>query len=111
MPTNTTAHSVGDTVRFSFVIQSTAGTTGTTAGYTNSDSKLIINPPAGSAIVAVSTSTSSTALTVTSTGQYQYDVVPSSSQHGRWTYHFKSTGAVTVSTGGAFAVRPKYASS
>lgn len=109
MPTNTTVYTIGDTVRLSFVVQSTGGTTGTTSGYTNATCTFVANPPAGDAIVRLSTSTGSTALIVLSTGQYYTDLIPSSSQHGRWTYEFRAAGAAVVTTGGAFAVAKRFA--
>lgn len=104
MPTNTTAWSIGDLVQIDFLVRSTAGV------LTNSDVRLVLNSPGGTVTVAAATSTApaSTAWNHVSTGTWQYKHKPSSA--GRYTYHFTSTGTITVSTGGAFAVAPRKAS-
>lgn len=99
--TNTSAFDPGDTIRLQFAI--TASTAAT--DYVNSPCRLILDKPQGSSISWVNNSTTSTGLVHLAQGRYQADVVPTSTEYGRWTYRFSSTGAVTQSTSGAFAVR------
>ena len=101
--TNTSAFDPGDTVRLTFAV--TSSTVGTS--YVDSDCKLILDKPHGTSVVLTSTSTGSTGLLHIATGRYQADVVPTSTEFGRWAYCFRSTGVVTQSTSGAFAVRPR----
>lgn len=103
MPTNTTAYSVNDTVRFGVVVKSTAGTN------TNSAVTLTIKDPLGTvtAYGPIST-TNSTVIDHTTTGTWRKSLKVT--EPGRYVYDWDSTGAITMSTGGAFAVRPKYTS-
>lgn len=99
--TNTSAFDPDDTIRLSFAV--TSSTVGTS--YVDSDCRLTIDKPRGATVVLTSTSTGSTGLIHLALGRYQADVVPTSTEYGRWTYEFRSTGVVTQSTSGAFAVR------
>lgn len=94
---STTVYDVGDTVRLSCTIQSSTG------GYTAATVRLIVNAPDGD-----ETLVAAGALTSTATGRYRYDVVPDVG--GRWRYRFESTGAIVGAEQGAFAVRPRIAS-
>lgn len=100
-PTWTTAYDPGDTIRLSFTVTSTPVST----AYIDSKCHLDLRTPAGSLVSYASTSTASTPLIRDSVGHYHYDVVPTSTQYGRWAYRFVSTGVVKQSQQGAFAVR------
>jgi hypothetical protein len=100
----TSARTVGDRVKLNFTIN------GTTSGTpTDSDITVIVQPPAGDAVVAVSTSTASTGVNHSAAGTYDYSFTTTGA--GDYEYWMRSTGAVTVSTGGRIAVRGAYASS
>lgn len=101
--TNTSAFDPWDTVRLTFAITSSTVAT----SYVDSDCKLTIDPPRGASYVLTSTSTSSAGLVHLALGRYQADIVPTSTQYGRWAFEFRSTGVVTQSTSGAWAVRPR----
>ena len=103
MPTNTTAFSVGDLVRLTFTVKSTGST------LIDSDVKVIINAPSGSATLKSGTSTSSTSVLHDTTGTWHYDY--KTTEAGRYTYRWVSTGAIAATTGGAWAVYPEKASS
>jgi len=103
MPTNTTAYSIGDAVRLGVVVKSTAGTP------TNTAVTLIINTPSTKYKYGPISSTASTVIDNTTTGTWRHTFITATA--GRHTYEWRSTGAVTVTTGGAFAVRPNLASS
>lgn len=107
MRTNTTAHDPLDTVRINFVVTASSGGT----DYRDSTCSVVINRPAGAPIIHTSASTASTGLIHDSIGHYHVDVVPTSTEFGRWSYQFTATGPVYQSDGGAFAVRPLRASS
>ena len=110
MPTNTSACSIGDRVRLTFTVK--AGTSTSSTANTDSDVTFILNTPSGGERVEATTSTgdstSSTGVSKTADGVYY--VQHTTTEAGRYTYHFRSTAAITATTGGAFAVRPKYAS-
>jgi len=101
MPTNTTAYDIGDMVRLSWVVKSTGGTP------TNSAVTLTVQTATGGITKygPVST-TNSTVIAHTGTGAWNRTITFNSK--GRWTYEWKSTGAIQLTTGGAFAVRPRY---
>ena len=101
--TNTSAFDPFDTVRLSFAITSSTVAT----SYVDSDCQLTIDKPHGATVVLTSTSTGSTGLIHLALGRYQADIVPTSTEFGRWAYEFKSYGVVAQSTSGAFAVRPR----
>ncbi len=91
MPTNTsTALNIGDEYRIAWTTPSTAGT------LTDSDQTLIINSPSG-----VETNH-------LATGSYFYKY--ESTEAGRYTWFARSTGTITSSTYGAWAVKPSAAS-
>ena len=102
-PTNTTAYSIGDVVRLGLVVKSTAGTN------TNTGVTLIVNSPSTVAVYGPITTTNSTVIDHTTTGTWRKSIT--AGRAGRWTYRWESTGTVTVSTEGAFAVYPQKASS
>lgn len=108
MPTNTTAYSVGDQARLTFTVLSTAGVGA------NTSVTFIVNPPTGSTLdawvrSAGPTTAGTTAINHVATGQWQADYTVT--EPGRWTFAMRSTGTVTLTTDGAFAVRALGASS
>jgi uncharacterized protein YfaS (alpha-2-macroglobulin family) len=105
-PTWTTAYDPGDTVRLSFTITSTPVST----AYANSNCHLDLLPPVGVLRTLTSTSTASSPLEHDSLGHYHYDLIPTTTEAGRWRYRFVSTGAVKQSQQGVFAVRNKVTS-
>ena len=104
MPTNTSsARSVGDDLRLSLAVASTAGTA------TNSDITLLVKTPSGAVRRFVSTSTGSTGIDHLATGSYRKTYL--STEAGDYKVMWRSTGVVNQSTSGRWAVRPVVASS
>ena len=101
MPTNTTAYSLGDAVRLSVVVKTTAGTP------VNTGVTLWVNSPSTKVKYGPITSTASTVLDNYATGSWRKTI--SLTRAGRWTWEWQSTGTVQVTTGGALAVHPAYA--
>lgn len=103
MPTNTTAFSIGDPVRLTFTV------TGSTGNAVNTDVRVVVNTPSGGSVVAAATSTAGGAgITHVATGSWYYD--HTSTEAGRYTYGWASTGVVIGTTYGAWAVYPRKAS-
>ncbi len=103
MPTNTTAFSIGDDIRLQVIV------TNTTGAVVDTGVTLIVNSPSTRIVYGPVTSTDSTVLDNSTIGTWHKIINPN--RAGRWTYQWKSTGTVNVTTGGAFAVRPDLASS
>ncbi len=104
----TTAYDVGDDVRLGLVVETTAGTK------VNTGVTLLIAEPASATASAATlkygpvTSTNSTVLDNTTTGTWTK--LHKVNRPGRHTFQWLSTGTVVLSTGGAWTVRPFYAS-
>jgi len=92
-----TVYDIGDKVRLLLTITTSTG------GGASGTVTLVVTDPAGA-----SSTIASAGLTSTATGKYRYDKVTTAA--GRWLYQFVSTGNSVLSEGGAFAVRPRYAS-
>lgn len=105
MPTNTSPYSIGDAARLTFTVTSTAGVA------TNTAVRLIVNTPSGGATVAAAGPSTAGAQGIahSATGVWTYDY--QSTEAGRYTYRWESTGSVKQSTEGAWAVYPRKASS
>jgi len=113
---STQAYDVGDQVRLSYIVAST-GSTNPTVGTVP---KLVVtSPTAVDSVVAVGSMTAvpssdlaefttKTDTTSQGVGGWYYDFTLTA--HGRWTYQFRSTGTITASEGGAFAVARPLAS-
>lgn len=102
MPTNTTAYDIYDKVRLGFTVATSTG------GGVNTGVCLIINTPSGGVLGPYSANTTnSTSIGHTATGVWFKD--HTTTEAGRYTYEWKSTGSVTLADSGAFAVRPRKA--
>jgi len=95
MPTNTTARSVGDVQQIQITV--THPTSGISTG---SDCRFLVKTPAG-AVAAYSTG--DTGFASSTAGVYTMDITTTEAGDYRW--RFESTGTVTSSTSGRFAVR------
>lgn len=105
-PTATTAYDPGDTIRLSFSVTASPVST----AYADADCRLLLLPPVGALRTLRSTSTGSTGIVHDATGRYHADVVPTTTEAGRWAFRFHSTGAVRQAAQGAFAVRRDWSS-
>lgn len=104
MPTNTTAYDIGDMISLHTIVKTTAGAT------VNTGMTFKIKTPAGVITTyGPVTLTNSTVIVNVSSGTWKKNYLITGTSYGRYTYQWKSTGAVNLSTGGAFAVRPRYA--
>lgn len=106
MPTNTTAYDIGDQVRLGLVVTTTSGRktdTGVTLYVRTPDT-----PYSTGYVTKYGPVTASSSITRDSTGTWHKIVTVTHA--GRWTYQWRSTGSILLSTGGAFAVRPRFAS-
>ncbi len=101
MPTNTTAPSVGDDKRLIVVVRNSTG------ARVNTGMTLVVNSPSTRVVYGPVTSTNSTTLDNTTLGTWQKTI--NFNRAGRWTYEWSSTGTVNATTGGAYAVHPRYA--
>lgn len=107
MPMNTTAYSVGDLARLSFSVASTANVP------TMTEVTVVVVPPSTSGLPKFIVrghpdgSASSTALYSPTVGSWVCDYLIQTP--GRHVYGFESSGTITATTEGAFAVRQRRA--
>jgi hypothetical protein len=98
-PTNTSSgRTVGDTLRVNVAVATSSGAP------VDSDVTVLVGPPAGAVRRYVSTSTGSTGIEHLATGTYRLSVI--STGPGDYVYVARSTGLVTQSTYGRWAVAP-----
>lgn len=100
MPCNTTSYSIGDVAQLTFTVADDAGTA------TNTAVKVVVKPPTGPVYVGYGTSTGgtpSTGMSNLGAGYWRCDYPITMA--GRHAYSFTSSGVVTATTSGAFAVR------
>jgi hypothetical protein len=89
---------VGDTRRLTLSVASSSGAA------TNSDITLLVRTPSGAVAEYVSTSTASAGIDHFATGSYRKSIV--STEAGDYRYLWRSTGVITQSTQGRWAVAP-----